>query len=110
MKTHECHTHAKCDNTVGLYRCECNNGYHGDGFSCEGTLDNNFYNSWTNKNILDHIDKCATGAHECGTDQICTDTSTNYYCTCPDGFFQEGAGVDITCRPGAYHTKSFTLL
>ncbi|XP_063960551.1 uncharacterized protein LOC129267997 isoform X2 [Lytechinus pictus] len=31
---HGCDTNALCINTVGSYRCECRNGFEGDGFSC----------------------------------------------------------------------------
>ena len=33
----ECYpTLAMCKNSVGSYDCECNQGYQGDGRSCEG--------------------------------------------------------------------------
>lgn len=32
---HDCHLDAVCINTDGSYRCECNQGYEGDGRSCE---------------------------------------------------------------------------
>ena len=31
-----CDLNAKCNNTIGSYRCTCNTGYHGDGKSCQG--------------------------------------------------------------------------
>ncbi|XP_048580125.1 uncharacterized protein LOC5504243 isoform X2 [Nematostella vectensis] len=31
---HDCHKHALCINTPGAYRCECADGYRGDGKSC----------------------------------------------------------------------------
>ena len=31
-----CDAHATCSDTDGSYTCECNQGYHGDGFTCAG--------------------------------------------------------------------------
>ncbi|EDO37237.1 predicted protein, partial [Nematostella vectensis] len=30
----ECHQNATCTNTVGSYRCICNEGFWGDGITC----------------------------------------------------------------------------
>jgi hypothetical protein len=32
-----CSENATCSNTLGSYRCACDDGYNGDGFTCEGT-------------------------------------------------------------------------
>ena len=29
-----CHRNARCVNTIGSYRCDCNDGYVGDGQTC----------------------------------------------------------------------------
>ena len=34
--THNCHISATCSNTVGSFTCSCNDGYTGDGTSCNG--------------------------------------------------------------------------
>ena len=34
--THNCHEHATCTDIVGSYTCQCEVGYTGDGFNCEG--------------------------------------------------------------------------
>jgi len=31
-----CSINAKCTNTIGSFGCECNSGYSGDGFNCDG--------------------------------------------------------------------------
>ena len=31
-----CHANATCNNTEGSYICECNIGFTGDGFTCDG--------------------------------------------------------------------------
>jgi hypothetical protein len=33
-----CHLNANCEDTLGAYSCQCNSGYTGDGFECEGNL------------------------------------------------------------------------
>ena len=32
----DCHSNATCTNTDGNHTCACNDGYTGDGYSCEG--------------------------------------------------------------------------
>ena len=32
----ECHVNANCNNTVGNYSCECEQGFTGDGINCQG--------------------------------------------------------------------------
>ena len=34
--THNCHSSATCNNTIGSFNCTCNKGYNGDGISCSG--------------------------------------------------------------------------
>lgn len=34
---HRCDPNARCQNTHGSYRCQCNVGFEGDGFTCRGT-------------------------------------------------------------------------
>ena len=40
-----CHANATCNNTEGSYICECNTGFSGDGFTCEGRF---FLIKWSN--------------------------------------------------------------
>lgn len=34
--TNECHVNATCYNSVGNYSCECDIGFSGNGFHCQG--------------------------------------------------------------------------
>ena len=36
--SHICDENATCMNTIGTFKCECNNGYIGDGKTCEGNI------------------------------------------------------------------------
>ena len=33
---HDCSSNATCQNTVGSFKCRCNDGYQGDGKTCNG--------------------------------------------------------------------------
>jgi hypothetical protein len=33
-----CHDDATCTNFAGSFRCVCNNGFSGDGFTCTGEI------------------------------------------------------------------------
>ena len=32
-----CHVKAMCNNTIGSFKCVCNDGYWGNGVTCQGT-------------------------------------------------------------------------
>ena len=36
LGTHICHFDAMCNNTIGSYTCICNEGFKGNGITCEG--------------------------------------------------------------------------
>lgn len=36
--THNCSTHAWCNNTEGSFSCSCRSGFKGDGINCTGKL------------------------------------------------------------------------
>jgi len=39
-----CHSQAKCTNTIGSWTCACKDGYSGNGVTCTGSLINsNFF-------------------------------------------------------------------
>lgn len=35
--THSCNANATCSETWGSHKCQCNTGYSGNGFQCNGT-------------------------------------------------------------------------
>ena len=46
-----CHYHAHCTNTLGSYKCSCNDGFKGNGTYCEGM------SSFSLQcNVMDHVD------------------------------------------------------
>ena len=53
------------------FTCSCNEGYTGDGVSCEARTVQ---------------DECALGSHDCNDDATCTDTQYSYECACNSGF------------------------
>lgn len=65
-----CDPNATCTNTLDAFTCSCNEGYTGDGESCEARPVQ---------------DECALGSHDCAADATCTDTQYSYECACNSG-------------------------
>ena len=42
LRLDTCDINAECTNTNGSYECQCNSGYRGNGWICNG---NNYYDS-----------------------------------------------------------------
>ena len=56
-----CHANATCNNTEGSYTCECNDGFTGDGFTCDGmVMYIHFVQCFTKKGILSEKKNCLT--------------------------------------------------
>lgn len=68
-----CSTESTCINGFGTWECVCNEGFEGDGFTCN------------------NIDECERGLDDCDPNATCTDTIGSYRCTCNEGW--EGSGV-----------------
>jgi len=66
LGTHDCHSLAKCANTVGDYECDCIDGYEGDGKSCT------------------EVDECET--EPCANGGVCTDKVATFECACTQGW------------------------
>ena len=78
QKSRSCHALGQCVDTLGGYKCECKEGYYGDGVkSC----------------VL--ANECELGIHKCHkTWATCVNTRQSYECHCKKGF--EGDGR--TCK------------
>ncbi|XP_035671935.1 signal peptide, CUB and EGF-like domain-containing protein 1 isoform X8 [Branchiostoma floridae] len=70
--THDCHPNATCSNTPKSFRCQCRQGYVGNGRHCEDE------------------DECAVNNGGCVHE--CTNTQGNYRCDCYDGFMLHDDG------------------
>ncbi|XP_051901434.1 pro-epidermal growth factor isoform X2 [Pristis pectinata] len=70
--TSECDLNALCIVSEGIARCQCLEGFTGQG------------------NICNDIDECKTGVHRCNENAVCTNTDGNYTCTCYKGFIGTG--------------------
>jgi len=75
-----CDINAKCTNLTGGYKCICNEGYVGDGYSCQD------------------LDECSTRTHNCDLNARCTNTIGSYTCNCKVGFTLHYTGDGFNCR------------
>nr|CAB3263210.1 uncharacterized protein LOC104266258 [Phallusia mammillata] len=119
-----CSSHGTCTNTDGSFRCSCNTGYTGDGFSCrdvnECTEVSGFCGngaSCTNTpggascscpagttgnpkvecTAID-VDECATDTDNCHAQATCQNTIGSFTCTCKSGYTGDGTQCTrITC-------------
>ena len=100
-----CHADAKCINTDGGFKCECEFGFFGDGTDCTATTTTQLTSSSTSKPcqagsiladdglICVDINECVTGDNICHKNARCINHSDGYTCKCKSGF--EGNG--FTC-------------
>ena len=68
--TSTCSSNANCINAQGSYRCQCTDGYHGDGINC--------YDD----------DECSNGP--CRRKAVCSNTEGSYNCRCNFGYHGHG--------------------
>ncbi|XP_072899158.1 pro-epidermal growth factor isoform X1 [Hemitrygon akajei] len=79
----ECDLNAQCIVSEGIARCQCLEGFTGQG------------------NICKDIDECKTGVHSCDENAFCTNTDGSYTCTCYKGFIGTGYHCLRTIRSAA---------
>lgn len=78
--THNCSTHAGCNNTDGGYFCECNKGYRRGNETEFCPSDNRTENGCTD------IDECKEYPNICGPKGTCKNIDGSYWCDCMSGF------------------------
>nr|XP_039248800.1 fibrillin-3-like [Styela clava] len=98
-----CHTEATCINTYGSYKCQCNQGYTGDGLTCsdidECSLMNNEMQQYNyglqeddKQDIMYTVESSTIIA--CSYYANCTNVPGGYNCWCKPGFYGDG----FTCE------------
>lgn len=65
---HRCSQHASCENTEGSYRCQCYQGFTGNGIMCKD------------------INECQTQNYTCSPHSECRNTIGGYVCVCEQGY------------------------
>jgi hypothetical protein len=68
----DCGANATCMENSGVYSCECDTGYAGDGFACTD------------------VDECAAATADCDANATCTNTEGSFTCACNDGYAGDG--------------------
>ncbi|XP_069841005.1 uromodulin-like [Dendropsophus ebraccatus] len=132
----QCHPNATCEQYVGYVKCNCKEGFIGDGFTCSD-IDECAY-SWSNNcsygicrntfgsftcdcpsgftssagTCID-IDECARPElNRCYLWTLCINTYGNYSCYCPSGYYGDGFHCEINeclygfCDPAVECIKS----
>ena len=74
----------------GTTRCECFNGFEGDGQNCTGLLYPHKLNIALIHSCNTDIDECTS--KPCHSNAECDNTLGSFFCTCSSGF--EGDGVN----------------
>ncbi|XP_035688304.1 fibrillin-2-like isoform X4 [Branchiostoma floridae] len=68
-----CPGHSHCENTMGSFICECDEGHRFENLVCE------------------EIDECAEGSHNCPSGSTCSNTDGSFNCTCgTQGYVVDG--------------------
>jgi alpha-tubulin suppressor-like RCC1 family protein len=83
----DCDANATCSVSGGEPACLCNDGYTGDGLTCQP-------------------DECALGTDDCDPAATCTDRPDGFDCACPDAFVGDGTvctGMYSSVEAGAGH-------
>ena len=78
---------ANCTNTDGSHNCIREEGYTGDGQSCQGII--YCVTFCTSLTLLD-IDECSNGSHDCDVNANFSNINGSYSCTCKEGYTGKG--------------------
>ena len=94
-----CDSNASCSNIEGSFECTCNEGYTGNGSSCEGNCNITIEALiiplllWDDYVQVD-IDECTSNSHIC--EQNCTNTAGSYVCFCQNGYTLDQNGLSCS--------------
>ncbi|MCB9786920.1 MAG: DUF1929 domain-containing protein [Deltaproteobacteria bacterium] len=111
-QTDDCDANAACANTDGAYECTCNDGFHGDGQSCEACAPLSHCQGGLTCTgpddsqcgecaagyaapLCEDIDECDAVPGPCDPSATCTNDDGGFACACPAGAFGDG----FTCEP-----------
>ncbi len=74
-----CSANATCADTVGSFTCACNEGFEGNGVTC------------------DDVDECVLGTHDCGENTACLNIEGSFLCECEEGYatFNDGPCEEV---------------
>ncbi|KAG5568352.1 hypothetical protein H5410_064632 [Solanum commersonii] len=85
-KDYACKENSECvdsDTGLGGYRCSCKPGFQGKPYLTPGCQD---------------VDECTDpSTNTC--EKICTNTPGGFYCSCPDGYTDDGKKDGLSCIP-----------
>ena len=96
--TNNCDSNATCTNTPGSFTCTCNQGYAGNGTTCEGIyelLTLKVYHASHDFTVSD-IDECIGTTNNCDSNAMCTNIPGSFTCTCNQGYAGNGATCEGT--------------
>lgn len=120
---HNCHVNATCINLSTKHICQCNNGYQGNGTTCDDVdecktegghyghhcrinttcvnIPGSYvcecltgYKKWDTFTCKEH-DECSSDDHNCDENAVCINTDGSYICQCKEGFVGDG----FICKP-----------
>lgn len=92
MARHNCSALAYCSNQLGIFQCDCMEGFAGNGHNCED------------------IDECTLGVHNCPPTAKCINFAGAFRCSCVSGFHDGDDGCqDIDeCSLGLHNCDAHT--